>query len=107
MVVPQEAYIGIVYVVFAAASILVLSRAPEGGEELKSLLVGHLLFAEWSEILKTLILYSCVATLHWFMRDRFWAVSNSYEDAQAAVLRFERGRVGALLRADDGGRGLR
>lgn len=84
MIVPQEAYIGIVYVVFAAASILVLSRAPEGGEELKSLLVGHLLFIEWHEIIKILLLYTVVALLHWILRDKFWSISNSYEDAQAS-----------------------
>ena len=33
-IVPQEAIIGIIYAVAAAASILVLSRAPEGGEEI-------------------------------------------------------------------------
>ena len=31
--IPQEAYIGIVYVVAAGAAILILSRAAQGGEE--------------------------------------------------------------------------
>lgn len=82
-IVPQEAYIGIVYVVCAAASIVVLSQAPEGGEELKSLLVGHLLFAEWHEILKIALLYSLVALLHFRFRKEFWSISNSFESAKA------------------------
>ena len=41
--VPQEALIGIVYVVAAAASFLLLSRSPEGNEELRRTLVGEVL----------------------------------------------------------------
>lgn len=39
-VVPQEAIIGIVYVVFSAAAILVLDRAPHGHEALQMMLVS-------------------------------------------------------------------
>jgi zinc/manganese transport system permease protein len=65
-IVPQEALIGITYAVSAAASILVLSRAAEGGEELKALLVGHLLFVEWTEIAKVFFLFFevCFIGLH-------------------------------------------
>lgn len=53
--IPHEAIIGVVYAVAAAASILVLSRAAEGGEELKSLLVGHLLLVGWPEVGKVAV----------------------------------------------------
>lgn len=78
--VPQEAYIGIVYVIFASASILVLSRAPEGGEELKSLMVGHLLFIDWSEVLAMFLLYSGVGIFHWFLRKEFFALSAAHSN---------------------------
>ncbi len=86
-VVPQEALIGVVYAVAAAASILVLSRAAEGGEELKALLVGHLLFVEWSEIVKILLLYVLVGAVHWMARKPFLAISQDPEGAFARGLR--------------------
>ncbi len=85
--VPQESLIGIVYAISAAASILVLSRAPEGGEELKALLVGHLLFIEWPEILKILGLYSAVGLLHWVVRRPLLAISQDPEGAFRRGLR--------------------
>jgi zinc/manganese transport system permease protein len=83
-VVPQEALIGIVYAVSASAAILVLSRAPEGGEELKSLLVGNLLFVDWPQIVTVLILYSIIAVLHFLARSRLLLIS---EDPAAAYAR--------------------
>ena len=80
--VPQEAYIGIVYVVAAGASIIVLSRAPQGGEELKSLLVGHLLFVGWSEVIKIFLIYSVVGLLHWLMRTPLMAISADHDSAR-------------------------
>jgi len=85
--VPQEALIGVVYAIAAAASILVLSRAPEGGEELKALLVGHLLFVEWPEIVKVLFLYSIVGLIHWMARKPLLAISQEPERAFAQGLR--------------------
>jgi len=86
-VVPQESLIGVVYAVAAAASILVLSRAAEGGEELKALLVGHLLFVEWAEIVKVLALYSLIGVVHWMARKPLLAISQDPEGAFARGLR--------------------
>lgn len=81
--VPQEALIGVVYAVSAAASILVLSRAPEGGEELKALLVGHLLFVDWREIIKVAVLYSTIGLIHWACRKPLLLISQDPEGAFA------------------------
>jgi len=86
-IVPQESLIGIVYAVSAAASILVLSRAAEGGEELKALLVGHLLFVQWPEIVKILWLYSLIGLIHWLARKPFLAISQEPERAFARGVR--------------------
>jgi zinc/manganese transport system permease protein len=86
-VVPQEALIGIVYAVAAAAAILVLSRAPEGGEELKAILVGHLLFVDWPEIVTVLVLYMAVAAIHWWARKPLFLISEDPERAYAQGLR--------------------
>ena len=79
--VPQESLIGIVYAVSAAASILVLSRASEGGEELKALLVGHLLFVDWTEIAKIAGLYGTIGLIHWLARRPLLAISQDPERA--------------------------
>ncbi len=89
-IVPQEALIGIVYAVSAAASILILSRAPEGGEELKALLVGHLLFVEWPDILKVFFLYSIVGAVHWFARKPLLAISQDPDKAFAQGVKVRR-----------------
>jgi len=49
--IPQEAIIGISYVVAAAAAVLLLSRAAEGDEEIKNMLVGNILFVSSEDLL--------------------------------------------------------
>src|SRR5712671_7793178 len=58
--VPQEALIGIVYVVAAAAAILALSKSAGGNEELQRSLVGELLVVTPADIKKTFILFVIV-----------------------------------------------
>ena len=48
--VPQEALIGVIYVVAAAAAILLIDRAPQGAEHLKQILTGNILTSGWNEI---------------------------------------------------------
>lgn len=81
--IPHEAIIGVVYAVAAAASILVLSQAPEGGEELKSLLVGHLLLVDWSEVWRMSAIYFCIGLLHWVARGKLLLISQKPQEAFA------------------------
>ena len=76
-IVPQEALIGIVYAVSAAAVVLVLSRAPDGGEELKNILVGHLLFVTWDEVKVIAILYAVIGIAHFFASKRLLLISDN------------------------------
>lgn len=73
--IPQEAIIGIVYAVSAAAAILAMSKAPEGTEHLKDMLVGNILTVSWSTVAKTAALYALVGVFHWIFRKRFLAIS--------------------------------
>jgi zinc/manganese transport system permease protein len=84
--VPQEALIGIVYVVAAAASILALSKSAGGKEELQRSLVGELLVVPSSEVLKTLGLFVAVGVAHFFFRKKFLAISLDAEQAAASGL---------------------
>ena len=80
--VPQEAIIGIIYIVAAAAATLVLSRTAAGDEEIKNLLVGNILLVSRSEVLRTLALYLGVGALHYFLRRKFHLLSFDTEEAE-------------------------
>src|SRR3989304_3731446 len=82
--VPQEALIGIVYVVAAAAGILLLSKSPHGKEELQKTLVGDLLTVTWPQIWKTAALYAAIGIVHFIFRKQFIALSFNHERAVAA-----------------------
>jgi zinc/manganese transport system permease protein len=73
--VPQEAVIGVVYVVAAAAGILLLSYSPHGKEELQKTLVGDLLTVSWTEIWRTAVLFAVIGCIHFVFRRRFIRLS--------------------------------
>jgi zinc/manganese transport system permease protein len=66
--VPQEALIGVIYVVAAAVSILLIDRAPQGAEHLKQILTGNILFAGIGELYSIVPLYAAVGLLHFLLR---------------------------------------
>jgi len=81
-VVPQEAIIGIVYAVFSAAAILVLDRAPHGHEAMKAMLVGSILYVNWPEVMKILLIYSAVGVFHFIFRKKFLLISQDADKAR-------------------------
>jgi zinc/manganese transport system permease protein len=67
--VPQEAIIGIVYAVSAAAAVLAVDRAPQSGEHIKQILVGSILTVTPPAEVGTLaLLYAPIGALHWLVR---------------------------------------
>jgi zinc/manganese transport system permease protein len=85
--VPQEAVIGIAYVVAAAASVLLLSRAAEGDEQIKQMLVGNILLVTPLEVWKCFGLFAIVGLLHFVLRKNFLLVSYDREGAYEKGLR--------------------
>jgi zinc/manganese transport system permease protein len=81
--VPQEAIIGIVYVMASAAAILVADRTPRGGEAIKDILVGSLLWVTWPTILRLAGIYAVIGIFHWVLRRRFLTISFHPETAIA------------------------
>jgi len=73
--VPQEAIIGIVYIVATAAALLVADRTPAGGDAIKDVLVGSLLWVTWPVIGRIALVYALVGVLQWLLRDRFLTIS--------------------------------
>ena len=68
--VPQEALIGVIYVIAAAAAILLIDRAPQGAEHLKQILTGNILTSGLNDVAIIGPLYAAIGLLHWLLRDR-------------------------------------
>jgi zinc/manganese transport system permease protein len=85
--VPQEAVIGIAYVVAAAAAVLLLSRAAEGDEQIKQMLVGNILLVTPLEVWKCFGLFAIVGILHFVLRRNFLLVSYDRDGAYEKGLR--------------------
>jgi zinc/manganese transport system permease protein len=82
--VPQEAFIGIVYVVASAAAVLVANKVPGGGEAVEKTLVGSLLWVTWRSITKLAIAYAVLGVFHYALRRRFLTISFDPHQAEAA-----------------------
>ena len=72
----QEAFIGVLYVVATAATVLVVDRSPQGAEHVKRMLVGSLLSVSGDEVARLLGLYAIIGILHWLMRRPLLAAAN-------------------------------
>ena len=81
--IPQEAVIGIVYAVSAAAAVLVVDRAPQGGEHIKTLLVGSILTVTGREVAQLALLYAVIGALHLAVRRPLLEISFDPEAARA------------------------
>jgi zinc/manganese transport system permease protein len=71
----QEAFVGILYVVATAATILVVDRSPQGAEHVKRILVGSILTVEPVQVLQFVLLYGVIGSLHWLVRRPLLAIS--------------------------------
>jgi zinc/manganese transport system permease protein len=81
--VPQEAIIGIVYIVSASAAVLVLSYTPSGDEDIKNLLVGNILLVTREQVLQTFALFAVIAAVHGVFRRRFTQLTFDHDGAIA------------------------
>jgi zinc/manganese transport system permease protein len=64
----QEVMIAIVYAFAGSAVILVVNSMAHGAEHIKEILVGKILWVSWDDVLKTLLIYSLVAVIHYIYR---------------------------------------
>ena len=85
--VPQEAIIGITFVVAAAGVILLLSRVAGGKEELEHLLTGDILNATKGEIGQRALLFAALGVFYGVFHQRFVLISSDPEQAFASGLR--------------------
>jgi zinc/manganese transport system permease protein len=67
----QEALIGILFVLASTAQILVLANDPHGGENLKELLAGQILWVGNDQLVRTAVLTAIFAVAWFRWRERF------------------------------------
>ncbi len=65
----QEALIGIIFVLAATGSLLLIAHNPHGGEHIKELLSGQILWVGWSQLVPVVALYTLLLAL-WFRLPR-------------------------------------
>jgi zinc/manganese transport system permease protein len=81
--VPQEAIIGITFVVAAAGVILLLSRVAGGKEELEHLLTGDILNVTAAEVGQRAGIFAVLAAFYGVFHHRFALISTDHEAASA------------------------
>jgi zinc/manganese transport system permease protein len=68
--IPQEALIGVIYVVAAAAAFLLVDKAPQGTEHIKQVLTGNILTSGADELLWVMPVYAVIGAALWAARAR-------------------------------------
>ena len=66
----QEALIGTLFVLAATGSILLLAENPHGGDYLKDLLVGQILWTTWEMLIPVALLYTVLMLVWHFGKER-------------------------------------
>src|SRR5262245_59818695 len=66
----QEALIGVLFVLASTAQILLLANDPHGGENLKDLLAGQILWASTGQLIRTALLTAVFAVVWFRWRER-------------------------------------
>src|ERR1700704_4542687 len=66
----QEAIIGVVYVLASSAAILLLAKNPRGGENLKELLIGQILWVNPAHLPLEALIYAAILAVWFGLRER-------------------------------------
>ena len=66
----QEAIIGVTFILAASLAILLLADHPTGGEEIRHLLSGQILFVTWQDVAKHVPIYVLILAV-WFFKTEF------------------------------------
>ncbi len=66
----QEALIGILFVLASTAQILVLANDPHGGEDLRDLLAGQILWVSTEQLVRTAVITAVFAVVWFLWRER-------------------------------------
>jgi zinc/manganese transport system permease protein len=79
--IPQEAVIGIVYVVGASVTLLLASQMPHGAEHLKTLMNGSVLWINWVEVKQIFVVILLVGIIHRLVGKKILEQSLTYKNS--------------------------
>lgn len=82
--VPQEAIIGVIYVVASSLTLIILNFSGEGTVHIRQFLIGNILLVSQKEVLKILLIYSLIGALHYIFRHKFMSITADPRQAQQA-----------------------
>ena len=96
--VPREAQIGVIYVVAAAAALLIVDRSPQGAEHIRQILTGNILTVGWEELRWAIPLYAAVGLVYPRLRIRNpWIAEFAFYAAFGLVVTSSVALAGVLL----------
>lgn len=84
--IPQEAIIGIAFVVASAAVLLLAGFTAEGAEHIRETLTGNLIWVNWRTVIHLTIAYVVLGAFHWVFRRQFLSASFEVDKAKRARL---------------------
>ena len=93
----QEAFIGIIFVLAATGGLLLLSDNPQGGEHLREILTGQILWINWSDLIPLTVLTVLYWLLLWRKKLPQILASRSFYFLFAVVITFSVQVVGVYL----------
>ncbi len=80
--IPLEALIGITFAVATTGAVIMIDKGAGGDVHVKEMLVGSILWVKWHHITTSFIVYSLIGLFHYIFRDKFMAISESYQKAR-------------------------
>ena len=104
--IPAEALVGVLYIVSAAAAILLIERAPQGAEHLKQILTGSVLTVGITDLYGVIVLYIVIGSIlaiatakQWLMIDgkKGWLVDLCFYSLFGLVVTSSVAIAGVLL----------
>jgi zinc/manganese transport system permease protein len=84
--VSKEALVGILYVVAAALTVLVVDRSPQGADHVKKMLSGSILTVGHADLAKFVILYAAIGLVHWLVRRPLAGLANERDTGAQSAL---------------------
>ncbi|MGZ5049259.1 MAG: metal ABC transporter permease [Usitatibacter sp.] len=98
--IPQEAQIGVIYVVAAAAALLLVDRAPQGAEHIRQILTGNIVTVGWDELRWAIPLYLFIGVAYPVLAPRIrqpWLSDFAFYAAFGLVVTSSVALAGVLL----------
>ncbi len=84
---PIEAFIGIAYAFATTAAVIILDKGAGGDVHLHDMLAGVLLWTDWPQVLRLVIVFALIGAFHYVYRKKFMQLTDSYQGNALPVKR--------------------